>query len=259
MGAVFAIVIAAFLAVPFWSAAFSLTAGAVLLVAYPCLTAIVCWWCAWSMPSNGMRLQWVLLGVAAFFFGAGQYLEEFGGYDYVPEFTPAKVLYLAAIAAFGLGMAKALRSFAGFLKVRGPVMISVALAIGASVFTTAALAPVASALQGGLADRVVLVMYPVGVLWIMAIPALTLAMTVSQMGRGTLARPWWAVFVGVALIACSNLLLVVLVALGVPLNNGGPMEFGWWIGLAAVSIGAALQMDTQKPASGADVWGQSDG
>jgi hypothetical protein len=67
------------------------------------------------------------------------------------------------------------------------------------------------------------------------------------MGRGALARPWWAVFIGVVLVACSNLLLVVLMARGVSVDNTGPMEFGWWIGMGAVAIGAALQMDVQEP------------
>jgi hypothetical protein len=259
MGATLAIAIAVLLVGPLSPAPFDRIAGAVLLALYPCLTAIVCWWCAWMMPSVGMRTQWVLLGVASFFFGAGQYLEEFRGYDLVPGFTPAKALYLGAIVAFGVGVSMALRSFAGLLDARKPVMASVALAVGASVFATVASAPVVSGMRGELIDRVIFLLYPIGVLWLMVVPSLALALTVSQMGKGALARPWWAVFVGVALIACSNLLFVVLTALGTPLNNAGPMEFGWWIGMAIVAIGASMQIDVQKPLRGAAGYGWTDG
>jgi hypothetical protein len=259
MGAAVAIVMAVLLVGPLSSSPFDRIAGAILLVAYPLLTALVCWWCAWAMPSAGMRTQWVLLGVAAFFFATGQYLEEFGGYDNVPGLTPAEGIFLAAIVAFGTGVSMALRSFAGFLKVRKPVMISVALAVGASVFATVASAPTVAGMPGTLVDRVVLVLYPLGVLWVMAVPALALALTVSQMGRGVLARPWWAVFVGVALVAASNLMLVVLMSMRTPVNNAGPMEFGWWLGMAAVAIGATLQMDLQRPSSGSAVWSRNDG
>ena len=259
LGAALAIAAAVALVGPLSPAPFDEIAGAVLLIAYPCLTALACWWCALEMTSAKMRLQWILLGVAAVFFGSGQYLEEFGGFDNLSGFTPAKALFLAAIVAFGVGVWLALNSFSALLDVRRPVRTSVIVAAIASVLGAIGVARMVMGIQMGLADKVVLSLYPIGVLWFMAVPALALALTVSQMGKGALARPWWAVWVGVVLITASNLLLVVLTAVGTPVNNAGPMEFGWWIGMAAIAIGASMQIDVQKPTLSAAVRGVTDG
>ena len=200
------------------------------------------------MASAPMRMQWILLGGAAFAFGAGEFLEGFMGLN-VAGFTVAKLLYLVAIALFGAGIWMALRSFDGFLDLRKPVRISAVVVGTVSVVGAVGLAGMFSRMGGDLTDKILLAIYPLGLLWLMAMPALALALTVSQMGGGSLARPWWAVFAGVALLTCSNVILVVVSAFGVPITNIGPMEIGWWIGLSLVAIGAATQIDVQKPSS----------
>jgi hypothetical protein len=102
-----------------------------------------------------------------------------------------------------------------------------------------------------LGDKILLGLYPLGLIWLMAGPALALALTVSQLGSGVLARPWWAVFVGVTVLAGSTLLLIVSAALGSHLTNTGPMEIGWWIGLSAVAVGATIQVDVLRPTGSA--------
>ena len=118
----------------------------------------------------------------------------------------------------------------------------------ASLIGVLALSSMFSGMQVELADKILLGAYPIGLVWLMAMPALALALTVSQMGAGALARPWWAVFVGVSLLTASNITLIIVTALDVPITNAGPMEMGWWVGLSSICIGAALQVDVQKPA-----------
>ena len=220
--------------------------GAWALVGFPLLTAAACWWCAGEMALAAMRVQWVLLGAAAFAFGAGEFLEGFMGLN-VPGFTVAKLCYLVAIATFGAGLWMALRSFDGFLDLRKPTRIS-AVAIGVvSVIGAVGLADMFGRMGGDLTDKILLAVYPLGLLWLMAMPALALALTMSQMGGGLLARPWWAVLGGVVLLTCSNIILVVVSAVNIPITNTGPMEIGWWIGLSLIAIGAAMQIDVQKP------------
>lgn len=227
------------------------TLGSGALVGFPLLTALACWWCAVEMSSVAMKRQWVALGAAAVFFGAGQFLEEFTGLSNAEGFTIAKALYVLAIATFGAGVWMALRAFVGFLDVRRPIRISAIFAAMASVAGVAGLAGQFGHISGGLADKILLAAYPIGLLWLMAMPALALALTVSQMGSGALARPWWAVFVGVTLLALSNVVFVIVTALAIPLGNAGPVEFGWWIGLSCIAVGAAMQIDVQKPSMSA--------
>jgi hypothetical protein len=223
--------------------------GSALLVCFPLFTAASCWWCAIEMSSRRMKVQWVLLGAAALAFGTGQVLEEFLGQAGVEGFTAAKALYLLAIVTFGAGTWMALRSFIGFLDIRGPMRVSIAFAAAMTVIGGLGLANLFRGMDATLTDKILLGAYPIGLLWLMALPALALALTVSQMGAGALARPWWAVFVGVSLLTVSNIVLVIITALAIPITDSGPMEFGWFVGLSSIALGAAMQIDVQKPAT----------
>jgi hypothetical protein len=225
--------------------------GSYLLVGFPLFTAAWCWWCAADMPSASMRWQWVSFGVAALAFGGGEFLEEFMGQASTSGVSVAKVLYLLAIVTFGAGMWLALHSFKGFLNLRTPMLTSAGIAGIVSVVGVASVWGLFARMQETLADKVLLAVYPVGLLWLMAMPALALALTVSQMGGGALARPWWAVFVGVSLLTVSNMILIVVNAQGTPISNAGPMEIGWWLGLSLISLGAAMQIDVQRPTGSA--------
>jgi hypothetical protein len=221
--------------------------GSYALVGFPLFSALASWWCAAEMASMQMKVQWILLGAAALFFGCGQFLEEFLGVTNAGGVSVAEVLYLTAIVSFGLGVWMALRAFVGFLDVRKPIRTSVIFAAITSVLVAVGLAGLFARIQADLSDKILLAVYPLGILWLMAVPALALALTVSQMGGGSLARPWWWVFSGVVLITFGNIMLIVVNALGWTMTNAGPMEYGWWIGLSCIAIGAVMQIDVQKP------------
>jgi len=229
--------------------------GSYALVGFPILTTVWCWWCAAEMPTASMRWQWVFFGVAALASGTGQFLEEFLGQINTGGVTFPDTLYLVAIATFGAGMWKALDSFKGFLNLRRPMLLSASAAGVVTVVGVVAVWGLFAEMQDALVYKVLLAVYPVGLLWLMAMPALALALTVSQMGSGVLARPWWAVFAGVALLTCSNVILIVVTAQGTPISNAGPMEMGWWLGLSLISLGAAMQIDIQRPTGSASVQG----
>lgn len=229
------------------SSSTTLLVGSYSLVAFPLLAAAACWWCAFEMASPSMRTQWVLLGTAAFAFATGLTAEEFLGVP-VEGFTIAEVLYLTAIVLFGGGVWLAFRSFEGLLDLDRPKVVSIVAATIASAIGVAGLAGLFGRIDGLLIDKVLLGAYPILLLWLMAMPALALALTVSQMGGGSLARPWWAVFSGVMLLTVSNVMLIVTTALQTPVTNAGATEIGWWIGLSLIATGAAMQIDVQKPA-----------
>jgi hypothetical protein len=222
--------------------------GSYALVGFPLFSALASWWCATEMASMQMKVQWILLGLAALLFGFGQLLEEFFGVTNTGGVSFAEALYLTAIVSFGLGVWMALRSFVGFLDVRNPIKTSVIFAGIVTVLAAIGLASLFARIPGDLGDKILLAVYPLGILWLMAVPALALALTVSQMGGGSLARPWWWVFSGVVLITFGNIMLILVNALGWTMTNAGPMEYGWWIGLSCIAVGAAMQIDVQKPA-----------
>jgi hypothetical protein len=224
-------------------------AGSLALVGFPLFSALACLWCAREIDAPSTRRQWSLLGGASLAAGAGQFLEEFTYMGQADAITIAEVLYIVAIALCGAGVWMALRSFEGLVDVRRPTRISVAVATAASVTAGVALAGAFGEMHASLADKILLGLYPLGLIWLMAGPALALALTVSQLGSGVLARPWWAVFVGVTVLASSTLLLIVSAALGNPLTDTGPMAIGWWIGLSAVAVGATMQVDVLLPAA----------
>lgn len=221
--------------------------GSYFLVGFPLFTTVWCWWCAAEMPVPSMRWPWVFFGAAAVLFGLGQFLEEFVGQASADSVSFAEILYMVAIVTFGIGTWLGLRTFVGFLDVGRSTRVSSIVTAGATLVVAAAILLSFGRIEGSMAQRIMLVAYPIGLLWLMAMPALALALVVSQMGSGVLAQPWWLVFVGVTLLTCANVILVVVTALGTTLTNGGPMEMAWWVGLSLISIGAALQMHVQKP------------
>jgi hypothetical protein len=225
--------------------------GSLALVGFPLFSALACLWCALEIDAPSTRRQWILLGAASLAVGAGQFLEEFMQMGQVDGITIAEVLYLVAIALCGAGVWMALRSFEGLVDVRKPMRISVAVATAVSAMCGVALASAFGQMHAPLADKILLGLYPLGLIWLMAGPALALALTVSQLGSGVLARPWWAVFVGVTVLAASSILLIVSAALGMRLTDTGPMEIGWWIGLSAIAVGATMQIDVLRPATSA--------
>jgi hypothetical protein len=191
----------------------------------------------------------LLLGGSSLAVSAGQFLEEYMHMGQVDGVTIAEILYLVAIAMCGAGVWMALRSFRCLLDLRRPTRISVAVATAISVTGAIALAGEFGRMHAPLADKILLAAYPLGLTWLVAGPALALALTVSQLGSGALARPWWAVFVGLTVLAGSSLFLIVAAGLGMRLSNSGPMEIGWWIGMCAIAVGAALQLDVLRPPS----------
>lgn len=226
--------------------------GSYTLVGFPLFAAAASWWCASQMAAQQMRIQWLLLGGAAFAFGTGQFLEEF--LHLISDgLTVAKLLYMVAIITFGAGTWTALRSFDGFLDLHGPLRTSMVAAALATLVMIVGLAGFLTVMDAVLIDKILLAAYPIALLWLMAMPGFALALTVSQMGSGSLARPWWAVFGGVMLLTMSNVILVITNALGIPITNTGPMEMGWWIGLSLIAIGATMQIDVQKPTAHASV------
>jgi hypothetical protein len=225
--------------------------GGLALVGFPLFSALACLWCAREIDAPSTQRQWVLLGGASLAAGAGQFLEEFTYMGQADSVTIAEVIYLVAIAMCGAGVWMALRSFEGLVDIRKPMRISVAVATAVSVTSGVALASAFGKMHASLADKILLGLYPLGLIWLMGGPALALALTVSQLGSGVLARPWWAVFVGVTVLASSTLLLIVSAALGSSLTDTGPMEIGWWIGLSAVAVGATIQVDVLRPTSSA--------
>jgi hypothetical protein len=225
--------------------------GSIALVGFPLLTALACLWCAGAIDAPSTRRQWLLLGGASLAVGAGQFLEEFMQMAQVDGITIAEVLYLVAIVMCGAGVWMALRSFEGLVDVGKPTRISVAVATAVTVMCGVALAGAFGRMHAPLADKILLGLYPLGLIWLVAGPALALALTVSQLGSGVLARPWWAVFVGLTILASSSLFLIVGAALGTRPPSGGPLDIGWWIGLSAIGVGAAIQIDVLRPTASA--------
>jgi hypothetical protein len=222
--------------------------GSLALVVFPLFSAIACLLCAWEIGIPSTRRQWLFLGGACLAVGAGQYLEEFWNMAQVDGVTIAEILYLVAIVLCGVGVFMALRSFRSLLDLRKPTRISIAVATAISVTGGIALAGEFGQMHAPLADKILLAAYPLGLIWLMGGPALALALTVSQLGSGALARPWWAVFFGVSVLASSSMLLIVTAALGMRPSNTGPMEIGWWVGMSAIAVGATMQVDALRPA-----------
>ncbi len=202
---------------------------------------------------EGPRRQWLLiaLGMCALFVGDTVYAYfEVVAKQAVPFPSAADVFYVASFPLLGIGLLLALLSFRHSLSLVRPVLLAavatalVTVAVWASVF-----GPVLAGGEDSPLARVLGLFYPVGDFWLLIFPALALAMALSRLGRGRLAWPWWAVGLGFVLISAADTLFAVATNNG-SYATGSPIDAGWWLGYAAIAVGASLAADVQRPREG---------
>lgn len=208
-------------------------------------------WAAMRFGRNpNLMRQWLLIGLGMLALLAGDavfaYIEVIGQQE-VPFPSIADVFYVASFPLLGAGLLLALLSFRRSLKLRRPLLLAgvtislATVALWASVFS-----PVLADTESDTFTKLLGLFYPVGDFWLLLFPTLALAIALSRLGGGRLARPWWAVVLGLALISASDTFFALMESAGT-YSSGSPVDLGWWLGYAAIALGASLAVDVQKP------------
>jgi hypothetical protein len=175
------------------------------------LCAIIALWVALKIGwSESVGRQWTLVaaGVAAFAIGdiVWAVIELGMGLDPYPSI--ADFFYPLEYVLFVVAIILAIRSYAGLVKTRTPVLVGGALgAVGVGVVYLALLKPYIFPAGPDELDAIgkfVSTLYPVGDIVFMFGPAITLGLVIRQLGAGRFAWPWWIIVVGALIFALTD-------------------------------------------------------
>jgi hypothetical protein len=220
-------------------------------ILYSPIAAIIIFAVAFGFgKGESIRTQWMLMGVAVAVYSIGDfawtYLDLVLGVDPYPSiadlfYTLEYVFFLAAIIL-------AIRSYRAIVDIKMPVIIGAivgVVGIGLSYYFI--LGPYilpAGPDELSAMGKFVGVLYSVGDIVFMLAPATALALTVSKLGRGRFAWPWWIVVIGSLMFAITDTWFTYADWAG----EGGTalMDIGWILANVLFAIAALVARDVYR-------------
>lgn len=216
----------------------------------PIAAAIIFFVAAGFGRGASIRTQWMLIGLTVASYAVGDliwmYLELFRGVDPYP--SAADIFYMATYAFFIAAMILAIRSYRAIVDVTMPTIVGSSIGIlGIAAVYTTVLAPYV--LRSGPEEltalgRFLSSFYPLGDIVLMLGPAVVLALTVSKLGRGRFAWPWWIVVAGVVLFVFTDLAFSYADWAGEGVT--ALMDLGWVAANCLFAVAALVARDVYR-------------
>lgn len=213
-------------------------------------TVVALWAALRFERGEGLQRQWFFVGLGTLALFAGDaiyaYLEVFARQE-VPFPSVADAFYLASFPLMGAALLMALLGFRKSLNLKPALLAAGAIAaLVTTVLWGSVFSPILADTEASVLERVLGVFYPVGDFWLLVFPALALSIALGRFGAGRIVWPWWAVVAGFALIAAADTAFSLMQASDAYFS-GSPIDLGWTLGYTAITIGASLVIDVQKP------------
>lgn len=194
--------------------------------------------------------QWffVGLGVAAYAAGdiAWTILDLHLGLDPYP--SVADLFYTLEYAFFFIAMVLAVRSYRSITDLRTPVIIGAVISVvAAAAMYFLLLKPyifAAGVEELGTWGLVVSTLYPLGDVFFMLGPAMTLAIVIMRLGAGRLAWPWWIVVVGALVFSMADSLYSYADWSGA--GSSTLLEMGWMSANLLFALAALVARDVYR-------------
>jgi len=199
---------------------------------------------------EALRRQWMLIGIGVACFAIGDAVwswMEVVQQAEVPYPGLPDVFYALQYPFLASGLIIAGLAYRGLVPVKGAFIRAAAVGVALLAAVAVFLLPQLSGPDVPVAEQAISIFYPVADIVFCVVPALMLIFVVAQLGGGRLARPWWAVTVGVGLMTLSDSLYSWLEAFG-RYNSGSVIDYGWSLGAVAIAVGASLAADLAQPA-----------
>lgn len=214
-------------------------------------------WVARSFrPGEPVRRQWLAIGLGMLSFAVGDaiwtYMEVIQGieppYPGLPD-----LFYLLEYPLVAFGLMSAGLAYRGLISLKKPAIISVVfVAVLGVALWFGLLAPHIVFTDIPVGEKVLSALYPLADLVLYLGPALFVALVVRSLGGGRLAWPWWAVVVGVTLLAFADTGYSLLSATDA-YASGNAVDYGWSAGHLMIAVGASLLYDLAHPLARARV------
>jgi hypothetical protein len=195
---------------------------------------------------EALRRQWLLIGagMTAYAFGGAvfSYSEVILRQD-VAVPGPADAAYVVQYALMSAGLVLVALSYRRLVSLERRVLAAVGIAAALAIPVYALLlAHIAADTTLSVGERALRLFYPLGDLFLLLAPALTIIFVMLHLGKGRLAWPWAFLATGIFLYAFADTTFSVFDAQGL-YQPGQPIDIAWMVGSLCVAVGASLAWD----------------
>jgi len=195
--------------------------------------------------------QWLFVGLGVVAYALGDItwtiLDLHMGLDPYPSI--ADIFYTLEYVFFFAAIVLAIRSYRALTSLRGPVVFGLLVGgVAAAVIYLSLLRPYilpAGAEELGLWGLVVSTLYPVGDVFLMLAPAVTLAIVIMRLGAGRLAWPWWLVVVGAFVFSLTDSFYSYVDWAGTGSNVF--LDMGWMVANLIFAVAALVARNIYRP------------
>lgn len=199
---------------------------------------------------QGVGRQWLLIGAGVAAYAIGDIIwtvyEVHLGIDPYP--SVADIFYTLEYPLFLAAVALAIASYREIVRLRAPVIAGVVVSlVAASFLYFRLLGPyifAAGVEELGFWGFVVSTLYPLGDVFFMIGPALTLALVIRTLGAGRLGWPWWIVVTGALVFAAADSVYAYNDWAGIGSNT--LLDLGWITANLLFAIAALVARDVYR-------------
>jgi diguanylate cyclase len=190
--------------------------------------------------------NWLLIAIGMAMFAIGDLV--YGIYEVVLQVESVPypglpdVLYLASYVFFAWALFSAALSYRKLVNVKVPLAVSIVVGVATlGIIYWFVLVPVLAA-GSPAAETALNVAYPVFDVVLEFAPAVFILLVVLQLGGGRLAWPWFAVALGIGVIALADAGYSYLMATDAYVS-GAVVDMGWSLGYGLLAVGASVARD----------------
>lgn len=223
--------------------------GSVVIVAL-CATAV---FLSANTLRRGERLRttWTLVGMGVMSFAIGDLtwtVIEVGLGREVPYPGLPDLFYIAEYVFLAWALVRLVSGFRGLVDLKGPILVASVVSLGAlaALWMTLLHPYVIADSSVSTAEKILSSFYPTADIVLLGLPTLVALLLVARMGAGVLARPWYAVAVGVLLLALSDATFSWMSAIQ-GYEGGAIVDYGWMVAHVMIAFGASLAIDITRP------------
>lgn len=205
---------------------------------------------AWTFRGQPFARPWTLIGLGLGAFALGDLvwtIIEVGMGKEPPYPGLPDLFYVFQYLFMGAGLIITALAYRGLVDLKAPLAGATAVTVFLAVFVSwLVLMPIVTDSEVELAEKALSVFYPLGDLLLLLGPTLVIIFMVSRLGGGALARPWWAVAAGIAVMAASDTAFSYLEWHDL-YESGMIVDVGWMAGGVFLATAASLARDLVAP------------
>jgi hypothetical protein len=206
-------------------------------------------WTALQFHSDeSLRYQWMLIGAAVtcWSFGDTLYAMIESSTHLAPVIPGLQdVFYAAGYVLAPVALFMIAYSYRRLVDMRWPVFVAGGITAAlAGVMWLGVIQPSLETATADFAERVTLAIYPLAVVMLALGPVILILITITRLGKGRLAWPWWFGAAGAGVVAISETVFSYL-NFHTGYTSGSAVDYGWMLGYFLILIGSLLERDVQ--------------